>query len=238
MAMRKFRRNLRPRRPRLPRKKKSYGKGFGHGFSRVYRTISKYTNWPTLLGAVKDIQSMVNAEKQKVDVSVSTSTISSTPAVTHLTAIATGDAEGSRTANSILLKYLYINGTIQIHTSANFSRVRCVVVRDKQQVGDTAPVYTDVFETAPSGSGTQAFLNKNTVGRFDIIYDRTYALDAQRPQAIVSKMIPLKSHARYNGSASTDIQKGGIYIMLVSDVTAGGNVPTVYLQARLAYYDN
>lgn len=234
------------RKPRLPsrrvfrrrRFRKRYGRGFSHGFSNMYKTVSKYTNWPTVIGAIKDIQGMINAEKQKVDVSISTSTISSTPAVTHLTAIATGDSEGSRTANSILCKYLYINGTVQIHTSANFSRVRMVVVRDKQQVGDTAPAYLDVFESAPSGSGTQAFLNKATVGRFDILWDRLCVLDAQNPQVAVSHMIPLKSHVRYNGTASTDVQKGGLYCMLVSDITAGGNVPTVYLQARLAYYDN
>lgn len=180
---------------------------------------------------VKYLRSLINVEHQKVDQQVNT-TISNTPNITHITAIAVGDAEGSRTGNSVLLKYLYLKHYYTINTSANFTRLRVVVVRDKQQIADTAPAYTDVYET----TSTISLLNKNTVGRFDILYDRLVNMDAQRPSASWDKYIRLNSHVRYNGTANTDQQKGAIYLMVVSDQAV--NTPTAVIQTRLMYIDN
>lgn len=43
-------------------------------------------------------------------------------------------------------------------------------------------------------------------------------------------------HIRYNGSASSDIQKGGIYMMVLSNEATNGSSFTYNL--RLGYYDN
>lgn len=181
---------------------------------------------------VKYLKSIVNVEHQKVDFTVLSGTQSNTPLVSHVTAVAQGDGEGARTANSILLKYLYLKGVFQLNTSANYTRLRLVVIRDKQQIGDTNPAYTDVYENV----STIAFLNKNTVGRFDILYDKCMDLEANNTQVIMDKYIRLQSHARYNGALATDQQKGAIYVMLLSDQPT--NVPTVSLNARLCYVDN
>lgn len=178
------------------------------------------------------LRSLINVEHQKIDFNLGATGVTTTPVVTQMTAVAVGDSEGSRTGNSILCKYLYQKLTVRLNASANYSRLRYVVVRDKQQVGDTAPSWTDVYES----TSTTSLLNKNTVGRFDILYDRCFDLDANNPQYLVDKYIRLNSHARYNGTASTDIQKGGIWVMYVSDELT--NNPTLSYNNRLMYIDN
>lgn len=178
------------------------------------------------------LKKFVNVEKQKLDTTVIAGTQGTTPTVVHLSALATGDAEGTRTGNSVKCINLSHHINARIDSSANFTRVRYVVVQDLQQVGDTAPAMTDVYETA----SVSAFLNKATVGRFKILFDRVYNLDAQRPSVYLKTFKYLNHHIRYNGVNSTDVQKGGIYGMLVSDENT--NPPTCGIISRLTYIDN
>ena len=46
----------------------------------------------------------------------------------------------------------------------------------------------------------------------------------------------LWTHIRYNGTADTDIQKGGLYILFISDQAS--DYPTCDYQTRLGYHDN
>jgi len=46
----------------------------------------------------------------------------------------------------------------------------------------------------------------------------------------------LNSHAGYNGTSSCDIQKGSIYLLLVSDKAT--NTPTFAFNTRMMYIDN
>lgn len=220
-----------------------YRKRIGYKPRKSFKKRSSGSNWVgkaksaaalamSAWRGVQYLKGLVNAEKHKVDFSPVSGTINTSPTGACVSALATGDDELSRTANSVLTNYLLIKGKVQLHSSANFSQVRLVVVRDKQQIGDTSPTYTDVYESA----GTQAFLNKNTVGRFDILYDRMCDLDSNNPQIIINHYIKLNQHVRFNGTASTDIQKGGIYFFAVSD--QGTNLPTVGMSVRLAFYDN
>ena len=163
---------------------------------------------------VKYLKSIVNVERQKLDTNVTAIGVTNTtPLVYPLNGLPVGDSEGSRTGNSILMKYVYSKTVVSIHPSATFSRVRFVIVQDTQQIGDTQPALTDVYESV----STISLLNKATVGRFKILYDKLYDLDQNNPQIIVDKYVPLNLHARYNGTASTDIQKNGLYLMLVSN---------------------
>lgn len=181
----------------------------------------------------KYLKGLINVEHQKLDTVVLAGTQSNIALVSNIVALGTGDTEGSRTGNSILVKYAYLKLSATLNSSASFTKLRVVLVRDKQQIGDTAPAYSDVYDTA---GGTQAFLNKLTVGRFDILYDRLVDLDDNNPQRIVEKYIPLNSHIRFNGSASTDVQKGGLYVMLLSDQAT--NTPSVTCLTRVMYIDN
>ena len=218
---RKGRRVIRRRRP--IRKPRSTSNVADTAFN-----IAKYA-----VKGFKFIKGLINVEKHKLDTAFST-TFATTAGVSQINAVAVGDGEGQRTGNSILMKYayLYFNMARNASSTASTDFVRVVCVVDKEQVGDTAPGYDAVYES----QAPLAMINKLNVGRFSILYDKTFNLTANTPAITIKEMVPLNIHARFNGSASTDIEKNGVYIMFIG--TNGTNVPTFQGNVRLAYYDN
>lgn len=184
------------------------------------------------MAGVRYLKSLVNSETFHKDSSVS-GAVSTTPSVNHLTAIATGDADASRTGNSILCKRLTYNMSINMNVSSSDTWLRMVLLVDTQQVGDTAPQWTDVFSAATISS----LLNVETLGRFTILRDKIYTMSISGRRNLQLKgSIPLKFHTRYNGNNSTDIQKNGVYLMFLSNEAT--NTPTVTSVWRLHYHDN
>ena len=181
----------------------------------------------------KYLRGMINCEKYKIDTAYST-TVGTTANVALLNNIATGDTANTRTGISVLLKYAYISLTFNRSTSATtaYSQLRMLLVQDTEQVGDTSPVYSDVME----GGLSSSILNRDNMGRFTILLDKQLNLTANTPAIMVKEMVPLNFHARYNGTASTDIEKNGVYLMLVSSDNT--NQVGVVGVCRVAYYDN
>lgn len=185
----------------------------------------------TAYKGVKYIRSLVNSEVYKYDIS-NQLTFNTTPGVVHLTGIAQGDTLATRTGNSILCKGVYLRLLFSKHASATFTQIRVVLVRDNQQISDTSPSYTDVFDA----SSTFGRVNPNTAGRFSILYDKMIVLSSQRDfsqQVIYRKML---KHIKYNGTADTDIQKGGLYLMYLTNEAT--NVPSLTYTSRVYYHDN
>lgn len=182
---------------------------------------------------VKQIKQLINVEKFKFDVGPQTSSPTTTPVIADFTAIAQGDGLSARTGTSILVHSVTVKGAVAINGSATVSFFRLILVRDTQQVGDTAPAYTDVMESA----STVALLNKNTPGRFQLLYDQLFTLGSASTQVIpINFHVVVQKHVKYNGSASSDIQKGGIYLMMVSSEAT--NAPAFTYHGRTCYYDN
>lgn len=182
---------------------------------------------------VKYIKGLVNSEMYSLENSASGSTISTTPTVIHITATGSGDGESNRTGNSIYVKSYFIRGGFVIDPDIPTSFVRMVIVRDTQQVGDTAPAFNDVF----SSNSCFSVVNDTTKGRFDILCDRVYTLDNSGKRNIAFKCyIPMRSHVRYNGTATTDIQRNGLYLMFISDQPT--DTVSYSYGDRLRYHDN
>lgn len=180
----------------------------------------------------KYLRGMINSEKFHITTNVA-GNVTTTTSVNHLTAVAQGDADPGRSGNSILVRGLSYNYTFTISPSAVASQCRVVVVQDKQQVGDTAPAWTDVFTAATP----ESLMNVNTLGRFSILYDKVHVLTQTGRQSLTLRgYMKMYSHCRYNGANSTDIQKNGVYLMLVSNEAT--NVPTIASNWRIFYHDN
>lgn len=181
---------------------------------------------------VKALRGIINSEKKKHDAGVS-ETPSTSGAVTSLASIAQGDTLVQRNGNSILAKYLGIRYTVNMNASATNTILRTILVKDLQQVSDTAPTLGDVLQDVTVNS----FLDYKFPGRFSVLMDKTIQLSANGRNGHMEKInIPLNTHIKYNGTASTDIQKNGLYLMFVSNESA--NVPTISGASRLHYYDN
>jgi len=187
---------------------------------------------------VKYLKGLVNSEMYKFDTIATVNPVNAGETVTHLTPIAIGDGDSDRTGNSILVRSLDINGTVLYNGSSTASAqiVRMWVVIDRQQISDSAPTFSTIFEN----NGILSHLNNTTVGRFSLICVRKFIVnDDQQPGSYKTFHIrcPLMLHVRYNGSAGTDIQKNGIYLVCASSQDTS-NGPSITFEARVSYRDN
>ena len=170
-------------------------------------------------------------EMKHATVDTITSTVSSTPTVQgNLANIASGDTGILRDGDQICVKSLYFRYYVTQHVSATKSIIRLVLVKDNQQVADSSPAWTDIYESASITS----HLNNETAGRFTILMDRVHTL-GDRPLVAGSAYKKMNHIVRYNGAAFTDIQKGGLYFFAISDEPT--NVPSVVWSNRLSFTD-
>lgn len=189
------------------------------------------------LKGVNYLKGLVNSELFINDTIGSVGPLYTNGTVTALTAIAQGDGQSGRTGNSIFVRGIDYNIDSIIHPSAVDTLVKWWIVIDMQQVGDTAPVLGDFLQTTGSANAPLSHLNSANLGRFKILACKMAQLDdSSRQQQFQSGHIDLRHHVRYNGTASTDIQKGGIYFITVSNQNT--NNPTIYCNIRVRYHDN
>lgn len=208
--------------------------------SRALRKAAAAYSQPSVEGiakaawsGVKYLRTLVNSEVHKRETGPASQAISTTPTVFHLTAISQGDLDTDRTGLSIYLSYVSLRLYFSVHASATSSIVRVILVQDKQQIGDTTPGMADVISSA----STLAHYNNNTVGRFTIMMDETFWLDQGMYRThIIKKFKKINSHVRFNGTSSLDIQKQGLYLMMIS--TEATNTPTMNYSVRTAWHDN
>lgn len=189
---------------------------------------------------VRYLKGLVNSEALTHDVVGFVAPTDSTSATSNnvlLNGIAQGDNIGQRTGNSLLMKRIDIKGYVQMNgTATDVQGVRIALVLDTQQISDDSTIgFEDVFEaTQPLTS----FMQDSQLGRFTVLWDRTFHVTEVNGNFRVPYKIsvPLGLHVRYNGTAATDLQKHGMWLITVSDASA--NYPTVVYNSRLRYHDN
>lgn len=188
-----------------------------------------YTAWK----GVRYLKGLVNSELLCLD-APSTGTISNIGSLTHICNIAQGDGVAGRTGNSLLAKTIYIKMQITKEPAVEFTRVRLMLVRDNQQITDTAPTIANVLGTTDI---LNAPLNVETLGRFTVLYDRVFNLTSDKP--IMNPRVYLKNlntHVRYNGPLGTDQQKNAYYWIQIADQPT--LVPDYVRFIRFRYHDN
>lgn len=221
--------------------RRSYGsKRGGRSFKKSYKKkwydrTSVGDMARTAISGVNYLKSLVNVEGHKHDTNLSAS-VSSSGTVQCLTTIAQGDTYQTRTGNSILLSSLLHRCNYLVHGTATNTLVREIVFMDLQQVADTNVTVADVLETVDVLSA----LNGNTAGRFKVLGDTTIKLNQKSETNFIKQRFwnfhGQNYHCRYNGTASSDIQKGHIYVLLLSNEAT--NTPTCQVYNRISFYDN
>lgn len=185
---------------------------------------------------VRRIRGLVNSEMLHVDKTYSSNTISGTGYVYNLTGIAQGDGINQRTGNSILVRNLTYRLKFEINSSVTAdTTILFALVWDTQQVGDTSPAITDIFASATP----ETLLATGTLGRFKIILRKHILLtpaSGGKPAIVMHNNLNLYKHTRYNGVNDTDIQRNGLYLVMVSSEST--NLPTITGTVRLGYHDN
>jgi len=184
------------------------------------------------------LKGLVNSELL-INQTVASAAVNNSGTIIHLTGIEQNDTVNGRTGNSILLRQIHLRAHATIATAATTSRVKWAIIMDTQQRSDTSPSILDIYDPITVGTYTapESFLNSANLGRYTILKSGTVKLDdANRLQQSITADIDLRHHVRYNGVASTDIQKGGIYLIFLSNETT--DTVNIGYTFRLRYHDN
>lgn len=179
------------------------------------------------------LKGLVNSEMFHI-INSASPTVSNTGSISSLTNIGQGDVISNRTGNSVLVRNLLIRLSLEQHASATFTFYRVMLVVDTQQIGDTSPTIADILES----SSTLSSLNTNEPGRFVVLKNWFLSTDTGRglTQYLEWYSDNLMLHVKYNGTASSDIQRNGIYLVLLSDQAT--NTPTCFYNVKIGYHDN
>nr|WAE43156.1 MAG: capsid protein [Cressdnaviricota sp.] len=213
--------------------------GFRKG-RRLYRYARKNPKQTMALArsaykGVQVLRGIINSEMFHLDSTIDLG--SNQTSITPLLAIGSGDTDSTRTGNSLLIKRWSANGYMYIEsTQTTNTRVMLALVQDKQQVGDTTPAINQIFSNATSPS---TLLNSSNLGRFSILMRKQYSLSSNDAGNNVKQLKFFKRfnfHARYNGTSSTDIQKNGLYLVIITSEPT--KYPTVHFESRISYHDN
>lgn len=167
--------------------------------------------------------------KPEVKLSDNTQTVTTLPKSdgpaysTLLSNIGGGSAEGQRDGNIIFMKRMrfklaiapkHLPSTGEIGSNIEcMVGVRVMVVMDRQTISDTTPALSDVI--ASSLSNDLPLISPQTVlqqKRFKILYDKTKYCEIGHNYHTFSKVIKVNKDVLFNGTATTDIQKNGIYL--------------------------
>jgi len=184
---------------------------------------------------VRYIKGLVNSEMFHDGVNNSAA-YSWSGALQHITAISQDDTVSGRTGNSVLLRQMWIKWTASINSSATNTLVRVMIICDKQQVGDTSPSASTVLDQTGTIQAPFGNLAVASVGRFKVLYSKVVNLNQDRPTTMQSHYFNMRTHVRYNGTADTDIQKNGHYVLIISNEET--NTPTIQHNIRIGYHDN
>lgn len=194
-------------------------------------------------------------ETKYIDTSLTSNNVSvNNGVVINLTAIAGGTGINQRVGDAVNMLWWNLNLSVTLssaqNTTTEMPAFRFYIVRDLQQVSDTAPTGSDLVDQ-PSLPKIQLLNVATTMQRrFQIVYDSKPQLifpgtglailnnSVVYPQRCVFTLRgSKKGPIRFNGTASTDIQKGGLYLFFYTDVTMSGDVLDFVGTSRVAYND-
>lgn len=186
----------------------------------------------TALKLVK--KSMNKVEVKNTDFS-SNFTQGTTPIISPLHLITQGTSSVQRIGNKISAAGLSFRFYAYKHPSSIVNNIRVVIVQDTQQISDASTVsWLSVF----SQTNVVALRNLDTERhRFKILFDKSYQFSASTVgKPTTQHWIPIKTPLYYNGSANSDIQKNGIYVLTYGDDNT--NQAAIYYYARIYFTDS
>ncbi len=184
---------------------------------------------------LNEIRKLINVETKFFDVNSSVSADSS-GTVISLSTLAQGLDVSNRIGDSIKLQDIFVNLFYTIGTTATKTVLRAVVFRDLDGYG-TSPTVANVL-TGGVYLAPPQFLNKD---RFSILYDEFVTMQSVNDtDGVTIFHMPHEGHIKYfnTTAASTSNGKGSLYLLLISNESAGTNSPTVNYSTRITYTDD
>ncbi len=171
------------------------------------------------------------ASQREMKSHLATGTLSMLDDVGALTLIEEGSTGKERDGLAIVGKFIEFSGSIRATdaTSPNAKFVHVGIVVNKQQVANALPQWGSIWDSDPRHGVLLDFENHK---RFKVLYNRTFVLNLNSTDTLETgegmdpnvigynhntilfkKRIPLSALGiRYQGSASSTIQKNGVYL--------------------------
>lgn len=186
---------------------------------------------------------IVNSEVKFHDAQQTQTNIDTNGNVHSLCTIAQGDGDNSRDGSSIKLAHLTIRGTLQGNANETSpTRVRIILLRGKGERG-TTPTFATTLEDITNFDAIVSPKSWNNKFNSKILYDKVFMLYPYNVGNNGSTKyfkinMKLYGHVKWEtaNTDGTDIEDGGLYLMMISD--EGTNMPNTTYYSRLTYYDN
>lgn len=184
------------------------------------------------------MKGLINVEKKFIDVENTATLPTSSGVIEVLNDIPAGDDAEERNGNSILAKYITLNGRIVINPSATTTFVRILVVVDKHGQG-TPPTLAQLLQDASINRNLTSRMNIDNVDRFYVLFNRLIPLNNNGNGTKVFKMYrKLNFHLKYDGTSTGSYDSNAIYCVMISDQLVTDPTPFINWHSRIAFYDN
>lgn len=200
------------------------------------KTVSG-TDWgsiaKTALKTAKWVAGLVNAEYKYYDVSPSLPIASTYNG--YITGPLCAPPQGvdveSRTGDSIKMVNLTMRLLFQ-YNGTNFENIRVIIFHDKENSITNVSDYLQL-----TGSIMSVLSPKNQVNQYDTktIFDKTYAISANRPQVLVEKVFKLDMHEHFQASTTT-VKNNAIKMIIIGQQAAAGTLFNYF--SKITYLDN
>lgn len=179
--------------------------------------------------AAMAVKALINVEFKHLD-TTSTTPVSTTPRVIHLTNVSSGDTTRSRDGMSIRAKSLHMRGSLQVDQAAAADRVRMLVVR---AITDDIPTWDLLIDGSSNLDGHR---DLNHTNQFKVLSDKTYNLaELRNPNQSITNHFKLDHHVTWDQLATTT-RGGHLYLLHLG--TEAVNTTAINLHCRLRYIDN
>lgn len=216
------------RKPKGGSNQRNVEKFAGDAYSLAARAVS----------GLQQIRKLINIETKVFDLDTGSASVSTTPTITYASGVAQGTDIGGRVGDSIKVQQLSFIGRVAMNSSATFSCIRVMLIRDMENAG-AAPASADIFETVSGAVTTRSPLNYLNRKRFSALYDNFLTLDVATAYSQPLRLsVPLDRHIGYRGTGATAsaAAEGSLWWVFVSDEAT--NTPTVALYLQMLYTDD
>ncbi len=190
------------------------------------------------LKIASSVKALLNVERKRFDVQISTQAIATTPVIDHMNFILQNVSGTGRNGDQVKTLGSYLTYLVKMSASAASTQFRFMLVLDKQANGAN-PAASDILKDVTVTDNIVSRYNLDNKYRFRILYDRVHQLSISGNQSIyVKKWIPHTIKIRFDGEAGdiTDLTSSNIITLVVSSEST--NTPVLTLFHRLRYVDN
>lgn len=206
---------------------------------RKRKIIKRGTNWgsvaKTALKTAKWVASIVNTEYKYNIVSSSLTSVGWTGTLWTLCDPSQGVGATQRTGDSIKIKNIDLRGVIDFNIGMNTPEtIRIIIFNDKLNKVTAASdflQYTGVYLATESDKNEDNKYNTKT------IYDKRFAISANKPQANFKIDLKIDLHQHYTVGTTT-ITNNAIKMLVISQNPIGANNNKISFISRSSYVDN